>query len=797
MAHSDSTATLTETDSGDSMGQRVGPPRLTVIEGAKTPTYRLDMPTCVFGRDNTCRIRCADRSTSSKHLQFEVVKSNVFVQDLGSKNGTKLGRTKLVPKRWYQAPPKATIHAGNVKLYWEWPTDQATSDTHVEPTLVAAPSAGTRSSTTAIDTGAGDDGAETQAYNNNEEATMAYNEEATMAYNEDNVEDNNATMAYGQEDEATMAYHEVPPQIDDEEAATPRPSDHIADAEATMPYDARPSPDVEVEEPQGSPDATMTYAPPPPPVDLAGDEDATMVYDAPVLPPQNDDATLVYDRPDPPGLGYDENATLAYEADAATDSADETQAVVPEPPPANVAVPSSPERPNGDQRFEALVTNDPDDDDVVGSPEIDVEVPEEPAPSSAPPAEVAPSFSPPPMMGPAFVPHTPVGTGLVREIRTPIDVDAAKSDRMDIHQPSSQQSDKSIPAAVAARGRRKRSDSDTVSKTEPDIAAKPKKRTKVSSEEDDAEIGVKVAPARRTRAPVAAHAEPPGTPTRKKAKSTAASKRARKEATDDGALNVIAPVPVPLPATRQPQSKRSAVAVAAAAAASSQESHTSTALAASQTQVAVLFTGIGPVSVGHHTAVVNKLGGRVTDDPMDCTHLVADQVRRTVKFLAALSRAKYIVNEKWLDACKRENTFVSTARYGKLDKEEDIGCALSESMHRAASHPLFQDKSVHITKSTKPSPSEARTVIECGGGTLLLRPPTKFDVSTIIVSCNEDLKLATNLASLGYTVYDKEWFLKSVLQQRLLTDHILVEAAQGPSVPAHGTSATGRKKSKS
>lgn len=45
---------------------------------------------------------------------------------------------------------------------------------------------------------------------------------------------------------------------------------------------------------------------------------------------------------------------------------------------------------------------------------------------------------------------------------------------------------------------------------------------------------------------------------------------------------------------------------------------------------------------------LGSLGGSMATSVFDCTHLVTDRVRRTVKFLCAVARGIPIVTPKWL-----------------------------------------------------------------------------------------------------------------------------------------------------
>ncbi|KAJ1557922.1 Mediator of DNA damage checkpoint protein 1, partial [Nowakowskiella sp. JEL0078] len=58
------------------------------------------------------------------------------------------------------------------------------------------------------------------------------------------------------------------------------------------------------------------------------------------------------------------------------------------------------------------------------------------------------------------------------------------------------------------------------------------------------------------------------------------------------------------------------------------------------------------------TKILESLGGIVVHDYTECTHLVTDRVKRTVKFLCAISTGKSIVEVKWLEASKKEGRFI-------------------------------------------------------------------------------------------------------------------------------------------
>ena len=63
------------------------------------------------------------------------------------------------------------------------------------------------------------------------------------------------------------------------------------------------------------------------------------------------------------------------------------------------------------------------------------------------------------------------------------------------------------------------------------------------------------------------------------------------------------------------------------------DSNEQTPLSSQDMNIVVLFTGIGPESVQKFNATVKHCGGTVTDDPLECTHLVTNDVHRMKLYL--------------------------------------------------------------------------------------------------------------------------------------------------------------------
>ncbi|NXW11380.1 MDC1 protein, partial [Fregetta grallaria] len=82
----------------------------------------------------------------------------------------------------------------------------------------------------------------------------------------------------------------------------------------------------------------------------------------------------------------------------------------------------------------------------------------------------------------------------------------------------------------------------------------------------------------------------------------------------------------------------------------------------------VLFTGV--VASSDMEVALKTLGGSMATSVFDCTHLVTDRVRRTVKFLCAVARGVPIVTPEWLHEVPWGQ---GTGEGGLGDKERSLG----------------------------------------------------------------------------------------------------------------------------
>ncbi|XP_063439986.1 mediator of DNA damage checkpoint protein 1-like isoform X2 [Mytilus trossulus] len=180
----------------------------------------------------------------------------------------------------------------------------------------------------------------------------------------------------------------------------------------------------------------------------------------------------------------------------------------------------------------------------------------------------------------------------------------------------------------------------------------------------------------------------------------------------------------------------------------------------------VMFTGVVDE---HGQKIIKELGGEFVNSVQECTHLVTDKVRRTVKFLCCLARGIPIVTLQWIESCKQSAMFVDCHKFPVKDTatEKQYKFSLSRSLEKAKESCLLQGYKVHVTKSVKPEPSQMEEIIECAGGQYLSTIPKKGGDNIVIVSCPDDESLCTAAIKAGIPVVNSEFILTGILRQEV------------------------------
>ncbi|KAJ3322768.1 hypothetical protein HDU76_013802 [Blyttiomyces sp. JEL0837] len=209
------------------------------------------------------------------------------------------------------------------------------------------------------------------------------------------------------------------------------------------------------------------------------------------------------------------------------------------------------------------------------------------------------------------------------------------------------------------------------------------------------------------------------------------------------------------------------------------------------------------------------LGGREAKDVASCTHLVANKIARTEKFLLAVSMGKEIVTQEWIERSLEIGSWQDSTLYRLKDPEaeEKNGFTLEESLRRASEKRLLEGYSVYVTQNVKPDIETMKRLVEAGGGKFVKRQlrtlrnknndifsmdvdafkqeeeagdnsifgnisgPSTPSVSgsqtqrrVLCISCDEDGEYVEVLKGHGYRVYSVEMLLVGLLRQELVLE---------------------------
>nr|XP_012142278.1 PREDICTED: mediator of DNA damage checkpoint protein 1-like isoform X2 [Megachile rotundata] len=196
-----------------------------------------------------------------------------------------------------------------------------------------------------------------------------------------------------------------------------------------------------------------------------------------------------------------------------------------------------------------------------------------------------------------------------------------------------------------------------------------------------------------------------------------------------------------------------------------------------KTKHKILMTGLAN---SDYKQLLKKLGASSVENPNNCTVLVTDQVRRTVKFLCALAQSIPIVSVDWLVESDKVGHFVELENYILKDPaaEAKFGFRLRGSLEKAKEHKLLEGYTILLTPKVKPPVPELKTIITSCGGKALVKPPQSWPEKALIISCEEDLMNAKKLlakAPKNVTVQKTEFILTGILKQELdFTEHKLI-----------------------
>lgn len=125
--------------------------------------------------------------------------------------------------------------------------------------------------------------------------------------------------------------------------------------------------------------------------------------------------------------------------------------------------------------------------------------------------------------------------------------------------------------------------------------------------------------------------------------------------------------------------------------------------------------------------IVVRLGGVVTDNAHDCTHIVTPRVARTIKFLSGISVCRHVAIPRWVEESGKQGKFQDEAEFvlRDADAEQLFGMELTTSLARARERKLLERVCIYATPNVQPSQVALRKIVSCAGGKLVTLPQVR------------------------------------------------------------------------
>ena len=198
-----------------------------------------------------------------------------------------------------------------------------------------------------------------------------------------------------------------------------------------------------------------------------------------------------------------------------------------------------------------------------------------------------------------------------------------------------------------------------------------------------------------------------------------------------------------------------------------------------QEDVVILRTGTDSPS---EKKKLEELGATVLTEYDDTvTHVVSQQPRRTLKFISGMATAKHLVNDGWPTECVKKKTLkIDESKYfpnnkatKEFEKKYKFKLKRSFKRLRERNEPLFDGYKVYFTKEYNAGAKEAiGTMAQSHGAALMSRIPKatangKIDENIICVGQNINHRNCKSVAKKGYTIYNKEIIITSILRQEI------------------------------
>lgn len=195
--------------------------------------------------------------------------------------------------------------------------------------------------------------------------------------------------------------------------------------------------------------------------------------------------------------------------------------------------------------------------------------------------------------------------------------------------------------------------------------------------------------------------------------------------------------------------------------------------------------------------IVMRLGGMLTDNPTDCSHLVMGKLARTDKLLMCLPVVKHVLRTTWITDSDEAGRWISEEGYLLEDPEVErkFNFNMSSTLSRSNRDKLFMGKTFYMTPNVRPNLQVMKSIIKFSGGRLdNITPACKDFILTaifrlknkkmkttqemkeinsggnmnyIILTCEEDLHLVTDVLRAEQPVFPSELVMSAITRCEL------------------------------
>ncbi|XP_063689022.1 PAX-interacting protein 1-like [Bolinopsis microptera] len=190
----------------------------------------------------------------------------------------------------------------------------------------------------------------------------------------------------------------------------------------------------------------------------------------------------------------------------------------------------------------------------------------------------------------------------------------------------------------------------------------------------------------------------------------------------------------------------------------------------------ILFTGLPSDKNQKLTQMIKRMRCTLTTDVREATHLITCKIVRTVKFLSAMSQCSYILTASWIEQSCNRKMLIDESSFILEDKENEqaLGFCVRDSLTKARLNKVFKDCELFLTPHIQPGPRDMKTIIECGGGSVItedqalgrVQVPAERRKPFYVVSCSSDQMICQQFYQKEVQIYTSEFVLSAALTQQ-------------------------------